>query len=593
MTAASLLAAFLAPCAALAPADAAPTARVGEKVPAFSFKDIRFVRRTLADFGERKAFVVVFGGVKCPVARRYMPRLEALRREFEPKGIQFLLIDSHPGETLVDLAAHALETEVRFPVYKDFDQSALRALGATRTPETAVLDAAHVLRYRGRIDEQFLVSGERPHAGRAYLREAIEAVLDGAKPPVEETPTEGCAITPLRQVSLPGINYAEHVAPILQKHCQDCHRPHQAAPFSLLKFEDAADYARMIGEVVRERRMPPAFSDPRFGDFVNGRSLSQAEIDAIAAWADAGAPRGEPAKDPPPIDWPPDAWNIGPPDLILDIGKETTVPETGLVPYKEVLLGREFPHDTWVSAIQILPGNRRVVHHANLYAVAPGGNAIRQGDFITGFVPGGDATRYGKNSGVLFRRGSSLRLQIHYVTTGKEERDLTRVGLVYAKEPIFRATRVLPMINLTFRIPPLDPAFAVQARNMFLQSGIGVGLFVHMHLRGKDMTFVARHPDGTSETLLSVPNYNFNWQMSYRWPTGSRRFGPGTVIETTSHYDNSPLNPFNPNPHATVKEGQQTFQEMNYGFLFYEEDRSDLYIPVDPKTGAPRPMNAY
>jgi len=591
---ASFLAAFLAAGAGGVPGEAALATKLKEKVRAFSFKDIRFVRRALADFGERKAFVVVFGGVKCPVAQRYMPRLEEMRREYEPRGVQFMLINSHPGETLIEVAANALETGVRFPVYKDFDQSALRALGVSHTPETAVLDGAHVLRYRGRIDEQFLLSGESPRPGRSFLREAIEALLAGAEPPTEETPTEGCSITPLLPAELPGVNYAEHVAPILQRHCQECHRPHQAAPLSLLNFEDAADNVRMIAEVVRERRMPPAFGDPRFGDFANRRALSQAEISAIAAWAEAGAPRGNPANEPPPLEWSHDAWNIGSPDLIVGLENETVVPASGVVAYREVILDHDFPHDTWVSAIQILPGNRRVVHHANLYSVAAGYESLRrQGDFITGFVPGGDVTRYGKNSGVLFRRGSALRLQIHYVTTGKEERDLTRVGLVYAKEPILRPTRVLPVINITFSIPPLDPAFAVSARNEFSRAGIGVGLFVHMHLRGKDMTFIARYPDGTAETLLSVPIYSFNWQMSYRWPLGSRRFSPGTVIETISHYDNSSLNPFNPDPQATVTEGRQTFQEMNYGFLFYEEDRSDLYIPVDPATGVPRSVQAF
>ncbi len=575
----------------------APTqsVRVGDKIERLSFKDIRWVERTLKDFGERKAFVIVFTDTKCPVAAKYVPRLNELSKDFESRGVQLIGIDASSDDTLVAVAADAIEKKLVFPMHKDFDQSAMRVLGVRRTPEVAVLDAGGVLRYRGRIDDQFRAAGEAPGAGRSYLREAIEAVLSGKAPEVGETTAEGCLITPTPRAEMPGVSYCEHIAPILAKNCQSCHRPDQPAPFSLLTYEDAARKASMIREVVEERRMPPSYADPLHGEFVNCRALKPEEISAIAAWVAAGTPRGDPAKLPRPVEWPKGSWLIGEPDLVLEMPEEFHVPASGYVRYEYAILARardddavrtvyEFPEDTWIQAIQILPGNRKALHHANLYIVLPP-PLEKIPTFLTGHVPGGEVTKYGKNSGIMVPKGAKLRLQLHYVTSGKELTDRTRVGLIYAKEPIFRRTKVLMAINNRFQIPPFDPSFEMSAQASFAEAALGVGLYIHMHVRGKDMTFVAKYPDGTAETLLRVPNYSFDWQMSYVWPEGKKRFPAGTVIETISHYDNSPLNPFNPDPSKTVREGQQTYSEMNYGFLFYTGEDEKLAIEVDPKTG--------
>jgi hypothetical protein len=560
--------------------------KIGDRIDRLSFKDIRFVTRTLKHFGEQGAYVLVFLGTTCPVAGRYAPVLNAIQTDYGKRGVQLIGVNASPDDTLLEMAADAIERKLAFPVHKDFDQSAMDALGVTRTPEVAVLDGERRLRYRGRIDEQHLVSGVSPSPGRAYLREALDAVLAGRAPEVTETPVEGCVITRRRPPERKDVTYAEHILPLLQKHCQECHRPEQPAPFTLLTYEDAAARAAMIREVVEERRMPPCYSDARFGPFANRRELAADEIELFSAWTAAGAPRGDPARASQAIEWPGTPWLIGEPDLVLEIPQEFAVPSAGLVKYQYPVLDHVFEHDTWVSAIQILPSNRRVVHHANLYILQPP-PLDRVPTFLTGHVPGGEVTKYGKNAGILIPAGSRLRLQIHYVTTGKEETDRTRVGIVFARERIERRVKVLMAINHQFAIPPLDPAHEMRAQAELPDEALGVGIYVHMHVRGKDMTFHAAYPDGTRETLLSVPNYSFDWQMSYRWPGEGKRFPAGTRIETVSHYDNSIFNPFNPDPTATVREGQQTHQEMNYGFLFYVDTGEKLQIEVDPKTGRP------
>ncbi len=573
-------------------AEDGPTA-LGATVPSFAIKDIRFVAKSQRDFGEAPVVVYVFIDTRCPVALKYLPKIEALWREYLDRGVVFAGVNASERDGMVEVAAQALEYGLTFPVHKDFDQSARRALGVQRTPEVAVVDRNGKLRYRGAVDEQFNTAGSRPRAGREYLREAIDALLATKAPAVEETRADGCLITRARSAARPGITYARHVAPILQKNCQSCHRPGRAAPFSLLDYDDAAAVADMIAEVVAEGRMPPRFADRRYGEFVGHERLSRRDVSVIRAWAIAGAPLGDEKDLPPPIDWPKSEWGIDAPDLVLEITEEFGVPATGYVDYHYGKLRKvgetveyRVPHDTWVNQIEVLPGNRRVVHHANLLLAHPklaGGREI----LVTGYVPGGDVTRYGERQGIRLPAGATLRLQLHYTTTGKKERDRTRVGIVFSKEPVDRQVRTLHLINSEFEIPPRVTAHEVRCRGTIDRPIIGKALFVHMHLRGRDMTFVATYPDGRTETLLSVPNYNFDWQMAYRWADDAKRFPAGTRFETISHYDNSRFNPFNPDPTQTVREGRQSYHEMNYGFLFYVDAAEKLDIRVDPKSGRP------
>ena len=189
--------------------------------------------------------------------------------------------------------------------------------------------------------------------------------------------------------------------------------------------------------------------------------------------------------------------------------------------------------------------------------------------------------------GVGFKipKGAGLLLQIHYVTTGKEENCQIRVGFRYADGKIQKQLRHKVLVDNKFAIPPGAPAHRVAASKVLEEDVVGVGLFVHMHLRGKDMTFRARYPDGAAETLLLVPNYSFDWQMPYRWATGKKRFPKGMRLEAVAHYDNSKFNPYNPDPSATVHEGQQTRNEMMNGYFFYTEANERLNLQIDPKTG--------
>jgi hypothetical protein len=277
-------------------------------------------------------------------------------------------------------------------------------------------------------------------------------------------------------------------------------------------------------------------------------------------------------------------WEIGEPDQVIGMATDANLPPDGLIDYKYAVLPYLFPEDTWAQAIEIRPDNPRVVHHANLAFMKVGERPSTK-NFLTGRVPGGDPMVLDDGVAVLIPRGTMLVLQIHYVTTGRPERARIAVGLKFPRVPVEKQLHHHQVTTRDFAIPPGAPAHPVGSNRTLAFDATGVGMFSHMHLRGKDMTFTARRPDGSSETLLRIPDYSFDWQQSYRWKPGSMHFAKGTVLDVLAHFDNSEFNPYNPDPNATVREGPQTHDEMMYGFVFFTRDDEHFGFRIDPKTG--------
>ena len=351
-----------------------------------------------------------------------------------------------------------------------------------------------------------------------------------------------------------------------------------------MDYDDFADRADMIAEVVQQRRMPPWYASGAHGQFENDVASMLDERDTILDWAHGSRARGDVTDLPPPREFPKTEWRIGEPDLVLKVPVPIRVPAEGYIPYRYYVLPYLFKRDTWAESIEILPTNRRVLHHANLAYVEKGLD-YRQRGFITGQVPGGRPMQLEPGTAVLIPAGSTLALQCHYVTTGKPEIDRLRVGLVFPRVEVERRLRCMIITDRRFAIQPRAAAHEVSASKTFKHDVVGLGLFSHMHLRGRDMTFRAHYPDGRDEVLLMVPNYSFDWQDAYVFPRGSARFSAGTRIGVTAHFDNSAFNPFNPDPDAVVKFGLQTYHEMMYGFFFYTRDGESLGLRIDPKTG--------
>lgn len=571
--------------ATLSPAQDPPQVPLGSVVDA-SFTDLRWQTRTLPELGASSATVLFFATIECPLVRRYLPRVGRLAEDRSGDGVVVLVVNVGPGDHLVDAAGQVTTAAPAAVFGKDFDLRLARACGVDRTACAVVLDRDRRIVYRGRVDDQHGYGGARAAPSREDLKLALDDVLAGRPVAVAETAASGCRITP-PTVGEPGAGaptFARDVAPILQRHCQECHRPGGEAPFPLLDEQDTKKHAAMVVEVVQQGRMPPWYGDAAHGTFRNHRGLSSEERAVVERWAGAGMPSGDGQDLPPPRALPTGAWRIGEPDLVIEVKAPIRLPADGVVPYKYFVLPHRFDHDTWVEAIEIKPKNERVLHHCNLARVKFG-EKFSQDGFITGYVPGGDALVMDPGTAVRIPKGSVLALQAHYVTTGEPETDQLSVGLRFPRVVVQKEMQVTIAANFRFEIPAGAMAHPVKAVRALPADVEGIGLFVHMHLRGRDMTVVAENPDGTEETLLVVPNYNFEWQQSYRWHTGQKTFDRGTKIRALAHYDNSAWNPWNPDPTQTVKFGLETTDEMMHLFMFWVARAEALGLSIDPANG--------
>ena len=336
----------------------------------------------------------------------------------------------------------------------------------------------------------------------------------------------------------------------------------------LLSYTDTRPWAKAIRAAILTGKMPPWSPDPRHGKFSNDLSLAPGEKEKIVSWIDAGAPEGEPSEAPPPRVFP-QGWNISPPDAVFEMPAPYDVPASGTIDYQYIDVPTNFTEDHWVQMVEVRPGERGVVHHAIVVAKAPGGG---REEYLGGYAPGMTAQIWKPGQARLIKAGSVLTFQMHYAANGKAARDRTRIGLVFAKAPVTEqviGTQVMPQ---GLHIPPGAADYRVDASGAVGQAMKLVAIRAHMHLRGKSMELRAVYPSGETEVLLSVPKYDFNWQPYYYLET-PKLLPRGTRIECAAVFDNSPNNPFNPDPTATVFWGPQSTDEMMIGWLDFAVER--------------------
>ncbi len=379
-----------------------------------------------------------------------------------------------------------------------------------------------------------------------------------------------------RRTTAAQVTFTKDVAPILYKHCTECHRQGEIAPMSLISYAEARPWAKAIRERVLDRSMPPWSADPAVGHWANDPRLSQAEIDLIVQWVGAGAPKGD-DKDLPPTPKYTEGWTIGTPDAVIEMAEEYTVPADGTVPYLYFSMPTNFTEDKWVQALEIRPGNRAVVHHVIAYAqdpnvkdTNPGGEGeLRRGrTHLGGITPNKTGAVFAPGTAKLIRKGSTIVFQMHYTTNGAVARDRTKIGFVFAKEPAKTEILTGNAINGRFAIPPGDANYEVKASKTFDQDVLITSFMPHMHVRGKAFSYTAVYPDGRSEVLLNVPKYDFNWQHSYI-PKKPIALPKGTRLDCVAYFDNSEKNRYNPDPTKTVRWGDQTWEEMMIGWFTY------------------------
>lgn len=567
----------------------------GQKVGDLAFHDLQGRRYAVSELRRADAIVFLFLSTECPVSRSYTGRINALAEATLPRGVHWFGVNANAMEGPALIRRDAAERGYPFPMVRDDGGRLAKRLGARMNPEAVLLDASGRIRYRGRIDDHKDPSLARSHD----LKEAVEAVLAKRAVARPLAPAFGCAIrhgAPRPAVASAGVTFTRDVAPILQRHCQSCHRPREVGPFSLLTYEQAASWAGEIQRVATTRSMPPWKAAHDFGEIDGARRLSDAEIRTLSRWADAGAPKGDPRHMPPPRTFR-SGWALGTPDLILEPSESYALEATGKDVYRHFILPAEFKEETWVTAMEVAAQNRSVVHHVIAYldpqgkslaldaadpgpgySTSGGGPGFFPAPWLGGWAPGNSPRFTPPGSAVRIAPGSRIVLQVHYHKSGKPETDRTRIGLHFAKGPVEKRVRVAPILNLGFEIPPGASRHEVTAR-MRLPSDVHAhSITPHMHLLGREMTLTATLPDGTVKPLVRVPDWDFRWQETYPFKAPIA-LPSGTLVELKAIYDNSEGNRNNPHrPLKPVRWGEETTDEMCIAFLTYTVDSEHLSV---------------
>lgn len=420
----------------------------------------------------------------------------------------------------------------------------------------------------------------------------------------------GC-FTGVVAMAASNVTFDKDVVPLLQKNCQECHRPGEVAPMSLMTYKDARPWARSIKAAVATRKMPPWFADPAYGHFANDRRLSQADIDTLTAWVDNGAPEGDAKDMPAPVSFP-SGWEIKP-DMIISMPVAFQLPAKGTINYQYIRVKGNITKDLWVTAAEMRPGNPKVVHHAKMWVLPPGSkwmadaipgkayegaeahgnNAMDGNDIIGKFNPGlGPQNFEIDGSAKMIPKGSDFVFELHYTASGEPTSDISRVGLVLAKEaPSVRyyTTPGTPAA-LNLSIPPGQSNVEVVAESTVSIDAKLVYVQPHMHLRAKDYELRLIYPTGETQVVLKS-KWDFDWQLGYQLKEPIL-MPKGTRLLTIVHYDNSPNNKWNPDPAKEVHWGPQNWDEMQSSFLGFlipvKTDLSKLMKASGPSV-LPRP----
>jgi peroxiredoxin len=625
--------AFLALSVLITPAFAqgdASQAKLGEKMPNLTFKDDKGKAYRLYELEKQKAIVLVFVSFECPVSNSYLAPLSEMAKEFSRFGVTIWGLTTSEDDTPAEIAKSAKHFDLAFPVFKDERLKAADALKAEYTPEVFVLDANFTLRYRGRIDNMYSERLKKHKEITEHnLRQTLAELVTGRPVSTRATQAIGCKIyrEPKEIAKISQVTYHRDVQPILQKHCQECHRPGEVGPFSLLTYKQAVTWAQDIKDYTQRREMPPWKITEGIA-FHNERRLSAKDLKTLADWADGGTPQGD-AKDAPPAREFTKGWQLGTPDLILSPQDDFVLGPGGKDVFRCFVMPTKLAEDQYVSAVELRPGNSQVVHHLLLfidtngsarkletdaqekeknepvidthtgkpspYDRGPGYSRMMGVGFLPrggmmGWAPGIQPRYLPDGVGFVLPKNSDVVMQVHYHRNGRVEKDRTQVGLYFAKKKIEHPYQAGPVtggsgsgpLRFFFSIPAGADHYKLTGDTWASQDFTLLTVTPHMHMLGKDIKLTMTPPDGKEQTIFTIKQWDYNWQEIY-YLKEPIQVKTGTKFHVEAHYDNSDKNPLNPNsPPKAVIVGEQTFNEMCFVFLGgYSNSRSRM-LPVSP-----------
>ena len=536
-----------------------------ERVGDFSLLDQSGYFHQMSWYDDKKAIAFLAQANRDESVANAILEFTRLAKAFSAEKIQFFLINSMGLRDREEVQAEMDRLGTQIPVLMDDAQIIGEALGIQRSAELILFDPSNfTVIHRGSL------TGE--------TESILNSIVAGEEFTAPETlevgqPINYAAANNHRQH--PPV-YEADIAPIIEENCASCHRESGIAPFAMDSYSMIRGWSPMIREVVMTKRMPPGQIDPHIGSFENDMLLADSEQQTLLHWIEAGAPRDGTADPLAHLFWPESEWAFGEPDLIIDIPPQE-IPATGVLDYYNVMVDVDLEEDRWVRASQYVPGDRTVLHHT-LHSIIPPG-ATRGGSLLGGddqdrpgiapYIPGQAPRMEPPNTGGLLRAGTKIAMQMHYTTTGRAAVDESRIGVWFYPKDFVPQERTSGACACHFtstwvNIPPYDPDYEMTQSIVIDDDAYVYSFTPHMHFRGKRMRFYATFPDGTTEEMLNIANYNYNWQLAYTLK--EPRFVPaGTKFTAVGAFDNSEQNQMNPDPSRSVPWGLQSMDEMFFG----------------------------
>lgn len=536
----------------------------------------------LREIGKASEFeytVILIHGVGCPIVQKSLPRYRDLASRFGSSRFEFLLLNPVLHDSLVDIQVESSEFDLDIPVLKDRSQQVAMELGVKRTAEVYVVrnETGSIL-YSGPIDNRFGYGVRRQTRAENYLETTLINLLADERFEPLRIEASGCLVK-FEEAASP--DYVADVVPILKQHCVSCHRQGGVAPWAMDSFEKVRGFSPMIREVLETKRMPPFFYDDRFEDIGNSKLLSVSDERTILEWISAGAQRGDLTINDPLVSIisSETSWSLGEPDYVVTL-PETEIPADANLDYVYPEVAIDIPPSSIVKAMEVIPGDARALHHAiiglrNKEAVFGKDNqSVIYDQHLVTYVPGQKFEVYPADTGIRIEGSHKLVAQMHYTTYGKSSVDQTKIGFFFADKKPRHALLHHAIIDPWIFVPPHKKSHNETAYFELDADGVLFGVFPHAHYRGAKARFDIFDSDNEElRTVLSLPEYDFDWQQYYMFDDPIE-LSAGDQIRLTITYDNSATNFGNPNPNRAARWGYQSWQEMLYGgVLFRYEDR--------------------
>ncbi len=555
-----------------------PVQELNQKFIDFGLADHKGVFHQLSYYDDHAAVVLFVQGNGCPIVRNAFTDFEAVKKKFADQKVKFLMINSNIQDDRSAIKQEADEFKVQTPILVDDQQLVANMLDIRTTSETFLIDMkSRRLKYRGPISDRLNYETQKQTAGSNHLENAIHALLAGETIMEPARKAVGCKVTRLSDKMPEDLTYVQDVAPILKRKCAHCHQEGGIAPWAMKNYKTILGWSSMIANVINTKRMPPWHADREIGHFSNDLSLTTNEVQTITGWITGDMLRGD--GDDPLETIKPNVqeWALGEPDYELEF-KPESIPATGIIDYRYQSFKIKVKKDVYVSAVEVQPDKTEVLHHVLATLEYPKGFQIdldrKRGPWIDGILaawaPGANPEVFPAGTGRIIPKGSTIHIQLHYTTNGRPQTDQSRIGFHFLDHKPEKEYFTIGPSDFDLAIQPHDAHYRSKIYEKIYEDIRIFGFFPHMHYRGKSMKYTLIDPEGKKQTLISIPNYNFNWQRNYYLdkPLDVRK---GSKILVEAVFDNSAQNIFNPNPEEAVYYGEQTFDEMMIGFFSYHK----------------------